>query len=79
MYHLRDFNTLLNLCIIDDTAKMIGYGQHGIAFLSAYDYIRYKIKIQRHSVRSVMCRNLNSSMRRFFSLRSAWSGLVIVI
>ena len=31
-HHLRDSNTLLNLCVIDDSTKMTGYGQHGIAF-----------------------------------------------
>jgi len=45
-HHLRDFGTLLDLCIIDARTKIINFGQHGMVFLSAHHliYIRDIIK-----------------------------------
>ncbi|KYN30724.1 hypothetical protein ALC56_14968 [Trachymyrmex septentrionalis] len=60
MLNLRNSSTLLDLCIIDDSIKLVSLAsQHDMAFLSAHDLIsiRYKIKIQRRSDRLVMCRN----------------------
>lgn len=42
-HHLLNSNTLLDLAIIDDSDKLIEYGQHSVAFLSAHNLI-YKIK-----------------------------------
>lgn len=58
-HHLRCSSALLDLCITDDLDKIVEFGQQDVAFLSAYDliYIRYKIKIQRRSGRSVTFRD----------------------
>lgn len=58
-HHLRNSSTLLDLCIIDDEEKLVEYGQHGAAFLSAHDLIniKYDIEIKRRSGRHVVCRD----------------------
>jgi len=80
-YHLRD---LLDLCIVDDSIKITGFGQHGMAFLSTtlyrhnLIYIRYSIGI-RHSDRFVMCQNFKFFNEEIFfsEIQSLdWSMLI---
>lgn len=58
-HHLRDSDTWLDLCIIDDHSKLIDFGQQAVKFLSAHDliFIKYRIKIQRCSSRQIVCRD----------------------
>lgn len=63
-HHLRNSSTLLHLCIIDDSDKLIEYGQHEVAFLSAHDliHIKYGMGVERRSGRFTTSRdwcNLN--------------------
>lgn len=58
-HHLKDSNTLLDLCIIDDMEKGKDYGQYDVTFLSAHDliYIRYEFKVRRRFERCILCRD----------------------
>ncbi|KMQ92760.1 reverse transcriptase-9 [Lasius niger] len=63
-HHLRNSSTLLDLCIIDDSDKLIEYGQHEVSFLSAHDliHIKYGVRVERRPGRFITCRdwgNLN--------------------
>lgn len=58
-HHLRNSSTLLDLCIIDDADKLVEFGQHDVAFLSAHDliYIKYAVKVNRRRDRFIVCRD----------------------
>ncbi|KMQ84053.1 reverse transcriptase-9 [Lasius niger] len=58
-HHLRNSSTLLDLCIIDDSDKLVDYGQHEVALLSAHDlvYIKYGVRVERRLGRCVVCRD----------------------
>jgi len=79
-HHLKDSNTWLDLCIIDDHSKLIDCGQQAVEFLSAHDliFITYKIRIQRCSSRHIICRDYRKFNRSKFlsELQSSdWSSL----
>lgn len=65
-HHLKNSSTLLDLCILDDYGKLVGYGQHNVAFLSAHDliHVSYEIKVEGPSLKKVMCHNFMNFMRR---------------
>lgn len=52
----------MDLRIIDDSDKLIEYGQHEVAFLSAHDliYIKYGLRVERRQGRCVICRDCRS-------------------
>ncbi|KAL6446825.1 hypothetical protein ACFW04_001333 [Cataglyphis niger] len=81
-HHLRNSSILLDLCIIDDMDKFRGYGQHGVPFLSAHDFIfvRYEIKVQRRRRRLVVCRdwrNLDASLFQTDINNIDWTNLLV--
>lgn len=58
-HHIRDSSTAIDLGIVDNKNKIMGYGQHDVNFLSAHDliYIKYNIKIDRVVKRFRLCRD----------------------
>lgn len=58
-HHLKNSDTVLDLCIIDDSSKLIEFDKHSVAFLSAHIliHINYDIKLERTQCRSIICRN----------------------
>lgn len=80
-HHLRNSSTLLDLVIIDDEDKLLEFGQHDVAFLSAHDliYIKYKIKIKGHRDRQFVCRDMrNFDVNCFLTdvYNINWEGLL---
>lgn len=67
-HHLKNSNTFLDLCIIDDADKLINHGQIAVPFLSAQDliYITYNINITRRSQRLTTCRNFKNFKEQDF-------------
>lgn len=54
-HHLKDSSTFIDLCIIDDSNKLLDYGQIDVPFLSAHNliYIKYEIALTRPAERRV--------------------------
>ncbi|XP_020298059.1 uncharacterized protein LOC109862417 [Pseudomyrmex gracilis] len=80
-HNLAHSCTLLDLCIIDDSEKLIKYRQHAMPFLSAHDliYIDYNICAERIQERIVTFRSFKDFNEIAFvgDLESVgWSGLL---
>ncbi|XP_011858459.1 PREDICTED: uncharacterized protein LOC105556015 [Vollenhovia emeryi] len=61
-HHTRSSSTWLDLCIVDDSEKVVSYGQHDVSFLSSHDliHITYKIKVDRTQAKDIWARDLRT-------------------
>ncbi|XP_011860079.1 PREDICTED: RNA-directed DNA polymerase from mobile element jockey-like [Vollenhovia emeryi] len=61
-HHTRSSSTWLDLCIVDDSDKVVSYGQHDVSFLSSHDliHITYKIKVDRTQAKDIWARDFRT-------------------
>ncbi|XP_020295916.1 uncharacterized protein LOC109860911 [Pseudomyrmex gracilis] len=61
-HHTPSFSTLLDLCIVDDTEKLIFYDQRDVYFLSSHDLIdiTYSISVGKRDVRTITVRDYSN-------------------
>ncbi|XP_024878939.1 uncharacterized protein LOC112459171, partial [Temnothorax curvispinosus] len=79
-HHTRTASTLLDLCLIDESDKLVDYVQREVCFLSAHDLIAitYDVRIERIPERTIRVRdfrafNLENFLDELASLN--WSEL----
>lgn len=67
-HHLINSSTFLDLCMVDDGSKIVGFGQCDVSFLSAHDliHVTYNFKIDRLQIRNIYCRDFTNFVSEVF-------------
>jgi len=68
IHHTKTSFMWLDLCIIDESDKLVSYNQQNVSFLSAHQLINitYKVRIERFCRRIIKIRDFRSFDKRSF-------------